>query len=85
MSKEIAERFRRMADLIEKNQDEDFGGAAVIVPPRHQSNQDLKSIEILKLDPAPDAAIFWGEIRSRSDEAVADLTNQIRQMSAFKR
>lgn len=69
MSKEIADRFRRMADRIEKNDGEPFGGCAVIVPP----GDEVVGVEILELDPAPDASIFWAKIRSKADEAVSDL------------
>ncbi len=81
MSKEIADRFRKMADRIEKNAAEPFAGVALIVPP----GDGAGSVELLKLDPTPDGAIFWGEIRSKADEAVADLQHQARQNTGFRR
>lgn len=82
MSKDIADRFRRMADRIEKNGAEPFGGAALIVAP---GDGDLLSVELLKLDPKPDAAMFWGEIRSKADEAVAELSANQRMQNSFRR
>jgi hypothetical protein len=81
VNKEIAARFRVMADRIEKNESEPFGGAALIIPPGEQG----MVVEVLKLDPAPDAAIFWGEIKSKADEAVHDLQNAARGQIAFRR
>lgn len=81
MSKEIADRFRLMADRIEKNASEPFGGVALIIPP----GESVSSVELLKLDPKPDSVIFWGEIRSKADEAVSELAAQSRQRGGFIR
>lgn len=83
MSNAIADRFRMMADRIEKNQDEPFGGVALIIPPGDTDGRG--SVELLKLDPAPDAAIFWGEIKSKADEAVMELQHAARQNPGFRR
>lgn len=80
MSKEIADRFRKMADRIEKNSEESFGGCIMIFPP----GEGVQPVEILKLDTKPDAAVFWGEVRSKADVAVAELTDKIRQ-GVFRR
>lgn len=74
MSKEIADRFRKMADRIEANTAEPFGGAVLIFPP----GEDVKPVEILKLDTYPDAAMFWAEIKSKADIAVAELSEKAR-------
>jgi len=81
VTKEIADRFRKMADRIELNAEEPFGGCAMIVPP----GEGAAVIEMLKLDPASDPAIFWGEIKSKADQAVVDLQIQARQGMAFRR
>lgn len=81
MSKEIADRFRKMADRIEKNGEEPFGGCAMIFPP----GDNVQPVEILKLDSNPDPSMFWGEIRSKADVAVAELTDKARQNMAFRR
>ena len=80
MSKEIADRFRKMADRIEKNSEESFGGCIMIFPP----GENVEPVEILKLDTKPDASVFWGEVRSKADIAVAELADKARGM-AFRR
>jgi hypothetical protein len=70
-----------MADRIDRNADEPFGGAALIIPP----GEEAKYVVLLKLDPDPDAAVFWGEITSRANEAIVDLQNKTRQQTAFRR
>ena len=81
MSKEIADKFRAMADRIEKNDPEVFAGAVVIVPPKDGG----EPVEILQLDGKPSPSEFWGLIRYKSDAAVAELNNQSRMQSAFRR
>lgn len=70
MSK-IADRFRQMADRIEKNEGEPFGGAVLIIPPG-----EGMEVEMLNFDPTPDGAIFWAAVRSKADEAVHNLQQQ---------
>jgi hypothetical protein len=81
MSKEIADIFRRMADRIEKNAAEPFGGCALIIPPVDIQNTQQKPtmIEMLKLDPNSDFVIFWGEIKSKADQAVVEYQNATRR------
>ena len=81
MSTEIADKFRAMADRIEKNDPEVFAGAVVIVPPKDGG----EPVEILQLDGKPSPSEFWGLIRYKSDAAVAELNNQSRMQSAFRR
>jgi hypothetical protein len=81
VSKEIADKFRAMADRIEKNDPEVFAGAVVIVPPKDGG----EPVEILQLDGKPSPSEFWGLIRYKSDAAVAELNNQSRMQSAFRR
>jgi hypothetical protein len=83
MSNAIAAIFRKMAERLEKNEGEPFGGAAVIIPPG-EFNEAI-AVQMLSLDPAPDGALFWGQIRSKADEAVADLAQRARQQNAFRR
>lgn len=71
-----------MADRIEKNDGEPFGGAVLIFPP----GEAATVVEILNLDPTPDAAIFWATIRTKADEAASNLQSQARQHQAgFRR
>lgn len=70
MNKEIADRFRAMADRIELNVGQPFGGAILVIPP----GDDPSIIELLKLDPMPDASSFWAELKGRCDDAVQQLS-----------
>ena len=81
MTKEIADRIRKMADRVEKNADEPFGGCFIIFPP----GENVEPIEALRLDTRPDVALFWGDIKAKADMAVHELSNQDRMGSAFRR
>lgn len=81
-AKDIADRFRKMADRIERNADEPFGGVMLVIPP----GDEPSVIELLKLDPTPDATSFWAELKGRCDEAVHDLSSAARNSQAgFRR
>ena len=70
--------LRRLADQIDKNDADTFGGVAVIVPP-----QDAGApIEILILDPAKNAAQFYATIKTRLEGQLADLEVLQRQAQA---
>ena len=84
MSKEIADRFRKMADRIELNEGQPFGGVALIIPPQSEGAGGESSVELFKLDPTPDPAIFWGEITTKANDAVTMLQTQMRQQRAFR-
>lgn len=78
MSKEIADRFRKMADRIELNSDQPFAGAMLVIPP----GDEPTVIELLKLDPEPDASAFWAELNGRCADAVSKLTDASRNAQA---
>jgi hypothetical protein len=73
-----ANLFRMMASRIERNADEEFGGAVLIVPP-----SGAAAIEILLIDPRRDAASFWGAVQGKVAVAVAELQEQ--QNTGFAR
>ncbi len=81
MSKEIADRFRAMADRIEKNDSEVFAGAVVIVPPKDGGDP----VEILQLDANPSPSEFWGLIKYKSDAAMHEISNASRISHTFRR
>ena len=81
MSKEIAAKFRIMADRIEKNAEEPFGGCVMIFPP----GEDPKSVELLWLDAKTDIPSFWGTIRAKCDIAVTEYSEKSRMGQAFRR
>jgi hypothetical protein len=63
----IAERFRVMAERIERNPQE-FGGACVIVPPG-----GTEPIEFLLIDAKGDVAQFYGTIKSKLEIQLEEL------------
>ena len=71
-----ADRFRAMADRIDRNPDEDFAGALLIVPPKGEA------VEKLNIDPSKNLADFWNSVKARVDIAHADFMELVRaQMS----
>ena len=82
MTKQIADRFRAMADRIEKNADEPFGGCVMIFPP----GENAEPVELLWLDPKTDVAAFWGAIKGKCDFAMVEHGNLVRSgMAGFRR
>ena len=65
-----SEPFRAMAEQIEHNADAGFGGAFVIQPPGGEP------LRMLFLNPSPDAAVFWGTLKTTIDMALAELAQQ---------
>lgn len=81
-SKQIADRFRAMADRIEKNEGDTFAGAVVIIPPAEGGDP----VEILQLDAKPSPSEFWGLVKFKADSAMHDLGNATRMGQAgFRR
>ncbi len=76
--KEIADRFRKMADLIEANKDFPFGGAFVMVPP-----QGLDPVEILVLDTRQSPAQFYSTIEVLGRERFSNLAEEEMRRKAF--
>ena len=69
------QRFRSMADAIEKNADSAFGGAFVVVPPADGGDP----LETLILDSKTDAAQFWQMLLTKCQMMIATLDAQQRQ------
>jgi len=76
----IADRFRKMADAIERNAD-NFGGAFVVVPPKDAGDP----IETLILDVRQDAAQFWILLKSKCEAEIAKADQQQRAQQGFAR
>lgn len=53
--------FTEMANRIEVNMAQDYGGSFVIMPP----GDDVKPAVMLILDNSGDAAVFWGSVMTR--------------------
>lgn len=62
--------LRRVADLIERNPSNSFGGAAVVLPP------EGAHIEVLILDPSVNLAQFWSALQGRIALTLQELDGQ---------
>jgi hypothetical protein len=74
------QRFRKMADAIERNVD-NFGGAFVVVPPVEAG----EPIETLILDARQDAAQFWILLKSKCEQEIAKTDEKQRLAQGFAR
>lgn len=74
-----AARFTAMAERIERNVADSFGGAFVIVDPAGNA------IETLLLDAKGDAGQFWGLLKVKCDMMMAEIDQAARQGQAFGR
>lgn len=79
-AKTIAEAFRAMADKVEKNGSESFGGAVVVYPPGGSD-----PVQYLVLDAQQDPAMFWGNLKTKCDIALVSIEQQSRNQTAFGR
>jgi hypothetical protein len=73
-----AKSFTAMAERIEQNATQPFGGAVVIVPPGTG-----QAIEMLMLDPNSDLAMFWSTIRTKIDILLASAEAEKRRQAGF--
>lgn len=76
----IANAFRTMADKIERNAADTFGGAVVIVPPGGGD-----PVHLLILDSQQDLAMFWGNLKAKCDIALATIDNVARNQGFARR
>ncbi len=74
----LAERFRAMADRIERNPSE-FGGACVIVPPGGG-----EGIEFLLIDARGDVAQFYSAIQTKLQISLKDMEDQQRRLQGYR-
>jgi hypothetical protein len=77
----IAAKFRKMADRIEQNAEEPFGGVFLAIPP----GEDSEGVESLILDSKEDLAQFWGMILVKAQKAIADQDSKDRMRTGFGR
>ena len=68
-----AHAFREMADKIDLNSGNGFGGAFVISPPGSEAQT------LLVLDNSQNPAIFWSLVKTRADIALAVIADAERQ------
>jgi hypothetical protein len=74
----LAERFRTMADRIERNPSE-FGGACVIIPPGGG-----EGIEFLLIDAKGDVAQFLGAVMTKIQVVMEEMKEQQRRLQPFR-
>jgi hypothetical protein len=74
----LAERFRVMADRIERNPQE-FGGACVIIPPGGG-----EGIEFLLIDAKGDVAQFYGAVTTKVQVVMEEMKDQQRSLQRFR-
>lgn len=59
--------FRDMADRLDRNADQDFGGAFVVIPPEGEAQT------MLLIDSAKNPAIFWAALQTRVQIALQEI------------
>lgn len=72
---EVGDLFRAMAARIERNPENEFAGALLIVPPADQ-NGARETIEHLAVATKPDMAAFWGTASAKIEIAKAIFDQQ---------
>ena len=77
----VADRFRAMADQIERNEASRFGGAFVIVPPE----QGGEPIAVMLLDEKADPAMFWSAVQTKARMALEEIDARQRQGLSYGR
>ena len=65
-----AEILRAMADRIERNSEAEFAGCFVVIPPQTPDGRGGDTLEVLLIEPNPDAANFWTTAAYKLDNAV---------------
>jgi hypothetical protein len=70
---DYAAPFRSIADKIELNAENDFGGAFVIMAPGADPQ------ELLLLDNSQNPAIFWSLVQTRAQIALAQIEDAERK------
>jgi hypothetical protein len=67
---DAAALFRQMADRIEKNADEEFSGAFLVVPPG-----DCEPLDGLSVSSKPNIPAFFSNLRGMVEIAIAEVTD----------
>ncbi len=78
---DTATRFTEMAQRLEKNKGEQFGGAFVIVPPAEGG----EPVSTVIFDNRQDPAQFWNLVLTRAQIMLGDLEQKQRAGQAFGR
>lgn len=70
--------LRRVADQIDKLDADSFAGVAVVVPPQDGGDP----IEVLIIDPKKNVSQFYGTLKTRIEDEMAQLEIRQRQSQA---
>lgn len=76
---DLSTPFTDMADRIDLNAEQGFGGAFVIMPP----GDDAVPCVMLLLDNSGNPAVFWGSVMTRCQIALEELKQKEESMSGF--
>lgn len=71
-----ADNFRQLADKIDKNDESDFAGAFMIVPP---SGDPVQGFMVGNAD----LATFWSVVKSKVEIIMVEINDKDRQASAY--
>jgi hypothetical protein len=74
-----SEPFIAIASKIERNGEEAFGGAIVIVPPSGEPSWSW----VNEMTPA-DIGLFWAAVKTKVDNMIAQLDERQRNQQAFR-
>lgn len=77
----IADRFRKMAERLDHNAADGFGGCFLIVPPAEGG----EVIETLILDSKQDATQYWILLKSKCEAEIVRLDQGNRTQQGFGR
>lgn len=76
-----SDMFRRMADRMDLNEKDGFGGAFVIVPPKDGGEPR----ETLILDAGVNPEVFWTVVKRACEDEIAKISEKQRMDQGFGR
>jgi len=80
-----SDRFRKMAERIDLNRDDGFGGACVIVPPTGAGANPIEILIVLPPGGVGDLVQFFAMVSSRVQREIDEASNQMSIAQGFGR
>lgn len=77
----LADLFRKMADLLDRNADQPFGGAFVIIPPGLEVREIGEPLTSLFLNEGS-AGLFWGTLKTIVTQEIDKIDTAQRQLQS---
>jgi hypothetical protein len=74
-----SEIFRKLADKIDRNEEEEFGGAVCIVPPKGEA-----TIDWVIVDSKADLLRFWVKLKTDIDAIAQEVDNRARMQQTWQ-